>query len=256
MKLRFIIITLFIALIPVQCTGTPKGAYTWNRLAAAGIEYATYSFAISESERATVHAFRIDPAKYDLRVAIASDEVKGTSARALAKRDKALLVINGGFFTPEHKSIGLIVNKGKQLRALHNTSWWSVFQIRKGKPSIVRPGDYKPGKDVDMAIQCGPRLTVDGRIPKLKEGVSKRSAIGIARDGKVIIAITEGYGISMHELAERMGGSPWKGGLGCPNSMALDGGRSSQLFAKVGDFALSIDGMARITNGVAVMQKP
>lgn len=254
MKLRFLIITLLIALLPVQCTGTPKGSYTWNRLA-DGIDYATYSFSISEKERATIYAFRIDPKRYRLRVAQAADEVQGTSARAMAKREKALLAINGGFFTPEHTSIGLIVNDGKVKNALHKTSWWSVFQIKGGVPSIVTPSDFVLAPDVEMAIQCGPRLTIDGAIPKLKESVSKRSAIGITRDGKVLIVISEGYGLSMNELAKRMRASRWEGGLECPNSMALDGGSSSQLYAHVGEFELSLDGLARVTNGVIVLPR-
>ena len=116
------------------------------------------------------------PKKYKLRVAVASDEVKGATAEEFAKRDKALLVINGGFFTPEHRSIGLIVGDGKQLSPLHRTSWWSVFQIRGDKPTIVQPSNYRGRAGVGMALQCGPRLTIDGRIPKLKESVSKRSA--------------------------------------------------------------------------------
>jgi len=254
MKRVLLIVAVILLLVPTQCTSTPKGSYTWNVLE-EGLEYATYSFSISEKERSTVHAFRIDPLKYKLRVAVAGDEVKGATAQELAKREGALLVINGGFFTPEHKSIGLIVDDGKQLSPLHRTSWWSLFQIKDGRPSILRPSEYAGSAGVEMAIQCGPRLTVDGRIPKLKESVSKRSAIGIDRTGKVVIAITEGYGLSMNELAKRMGDSPFQGGLGCPNSMALDGGSSSQLYAKIGKFERSLEGINRVTNGIAVLRK-
>lgn len=238
----------------MQCTSTPKGSYTWNVLE-EGFEYATYSFSISEKERSTIHAFRIDPKKYKLRVALAKNEVQGATAEELARRDKALLVINGGFFTPEHRSIGLIVNDGKQLTPLHKTSWWSVFRMKGERATIVQPSNYNGSAGVEMALQCGPRLTIDGRIPKLKESVSKRSAIGITRDGKIVIAITEGYGISMKELAMRMKGSPFQGGLGCPNSMALDGGSSSQLYAKIGKFERSIGGLTKVTNGIAVLRK-
>jgi uncharacterized protein YigE (DUF2233 family) len=254
MKRPLLIMALLLLLIPVQCTSTPKGSYTWNVIE-DGFEYATYSFSISEKERSTIHAFRIDPKKYRLRVAVAADEVKGATAEEFARRDGALLVINGGFFTPEHRSIGLIVNDGKKLTPLHKTSWWSIFQIRDGAPSIVTPSGYKGGADVEMALQCGPRLTVDGAIPKFKESVSKRSAIGVTRDGKVVIMITDGYGLSMKELAKRMGESPFQGGLGCPNSMALDGGSSSQLYAKIGKLERSIEGLAKVTNGIAVFKK-
>lgn len=254
MKNFLLILALLLSLVPTNCMGTQKGAYTWNRLE-KGLEYATYSFAISETERATVHAFRIDPKLYRFDVAIASNEKEGSTVRDLAKRDKALVLINGGFFTPEHLSIGLVIKDGKQIRPLHKTSWWSVFSIRDGNPLIVSPDKFEAESDVSMAIQVGPRLAIDGKIPKLKSGISTRSVIGITKDGRVVIAITQGYGISMQELAKRMTNSRWEGGLECPNAMALDGGSSSQLYAKVGKFELSVDGLARITNGVAVLKK-
>ncbi len=222
---------------------------------AKGFEYATYSFAISEKERAVIHAFRIDPNLYRFDVVMASDEKKGETVEVLAKREKALLVINGGFFTPEHISIGLIVKNGKKLKPLHKTSWWSIFAIRDGMPSITSPREFKAEPEVSMAIQVGPRLAIDGKIPKLKSGISTRSAIGITKNGKVVVAITSGHGISMKELAMRMKNSRWQGGLECPNAMALDGGSSSQLYAKIGKFKLSIEGLAKITNGVAVFKK-
>ncbi|MFH1830710.1 MAG: phosphodiester glycosidase family protein [Pseudomonadota bacterium] len=254
MKHHLFIAALLLSLIPSSCAGTPKSAYTWNQMA-KGLEYATYSFAISEKERVAIHAFRIDPKLYRFDVAMAPNEKQGATVEELAKRDKALVVINGGFFTPEHLSIGLIIKNGKKIRPLHKTSWWSVFAVRDDKPSITSPSKFKEGSDISMSIQVGPRLVIDGNIPKLKSGISTRSAIGITKNDRVVIVITQGYGITMKELASRMKNSPWEGGLGCPNAMALDGGSSSQLFAKIGKFELSLEGLSKITNGVAVFKK-
>ncbi len=247
-------LSIALVLILALCTqawSSPKAAYGWNRLA-DGLLYANYSFPIGENERGTIHAFLIDPKKYNLGVAIASNENSGATVEALAGREKAFIAINGGFFTPEHKSIGLIVNNGKAIRPLHNTSWWSVFYIKDGVPAISTPREFVLAPSVSIALQVGPRLAIDGVIPKLKESVSARSAIGVTGDGKVVIAITQGLGISMNELARRMSVSRFEGGLECPNAMALDGGSSSQLYAKIGKFELSLDGLANITNAVVV----
>jgi len=223
---------------------------------APGIHYATWSFAISEKERTTLHAFRIDPAEYNIKVELAPNEKEGFTASEMARRSGALVAVNGGFFTPEHTSIGLIMNNGKEMRPLHKTSWWSVFYIENGKPRISTPSSFKASKDISMALQVGPRLTVDGTmISTLKEGTSTRSAVGIDRTGKVVIAVTSGFGISLKELARRMSGSVFEGGLDCPDAMALDGGSSSQIYAKIGDFNLSIEGLARVTNGIVVLPR-
>jgi len=241
-------------MLPVQCGAMQKSPYIWRQLT-DGMQYAIYSFEPSEGERTTVHAFRLDPAKFSFDVTIAPNEKEGSTARDFAKANDALIAVNGGFFTPEHLSIGLIISRGKTERPLHNTSWWSVFYIAGEKPAIASPRDFKNSGNISTALQVGPRLTIKGKIPKLKEGISTRSAVGIDRQGRVIIAITSGNGISLKELANRMGGMMHHGGFDCPDSMALDGGASSQLYAKVGDFELALDGVARVTNGLVVLKK-
>ena len=203
----------------------------------------------------SLHAFRIDPARFRIDVVRARNEKTGATADEMARQARALLVVNGGFFTPEHASIGLIVKDGRELSPLHNTSWWSVFAIAGGRPAIYAPKEYAAAKDVRMALQVGPRLAVGGKIPKLKESVAARSAVGITPAGEVVIAITQGPGISMQELARRMSAPAEHGGLGCPDAMALDGGSSSQVYAKVKGFELSLPNFARVTNGLAVLPK-
>jgi len=254
MKRTIFIVLAIITLAPGTLLGTPKAAYVWNQLE-DGLYYATYSFTISEKERTTIHAFRIDPKKFKLDVLIAKNEETGTTTEELAKNNNALTVINGGFFTPEHKSIGLIVRNGKRISSLHNTSWWSIFALKNNRATIMRPNQFTLTKNTQIALQVGPRLVIDGKIPKLKESFATRSAVGISRKGLVTLVITSGHGISMNELAKRMRDSRWQGGLECPSAMALDGGSSSQIYAKIGKFEFSQQGSAKITNGLAVLAK-
>lgn len=233
---------------------SPKPAYIWIKMS-DGFLRTSYSFANANGDRTSVYAFQIEPRKNRIDVLVAPDETAGTTAEGLARQSKASLVINGGFFTPDHKSIGLIVKDSLQLNPLHKTSWWSIFALSDDKPSIYAPKDYKNAKAVKTALQVGPRLVLNGQIPKLKDGFAQRSAVGITQDGKVIIAITVGAGISMTELAHLMNASRFEGGLECPNAMALDGGSSSQLYAKFKKFELSLPNIARITSAIAVFAK-
>ncbi len=246
-------ITLLIFL-PFQTLASPKPAYVWGEIA-EGFYQTTYSFNISEEEKSTIHAFRFDPAKFKFRVLRAKDEKAGATAEQFAKAYGAILTINGGFFTPERSSIGLIANGGKKENPLHNTSWWSVFSIRNKKAYIEKPSAFSLSPDVETALQVGPRLIVDGKIPRLKESISARSAVGIAKNGDVIIAITSGLGISMGELAKRMTESVWQGGLECEEAMALDGGSSSQLYAKYKKFEFNEQGLLPVTNALAVFPR-
>ncbi|MFH0800353.1 MAG: phosphodiester glycosidase family protein [Pseudomonadota bacterium] len=248
-------LALLILLAPASALCAPKAAYTWTKLA-DGIEYAAWSFALdSEEDRSSIHAFQVDPKKLRIDVVTSPREENGSTAGELVRNNKALLAINGGFFTPAHRSIGLIIKDGKEVSPIHGTSWWSIFTISAEGPKIYTPREFKAIRGVRMALQVGPRLAVDGQIPKLKESEAARSAVGITKDGKVVIAITQGPGISMTELAGRMSASRSAGGLECPNAMALDGGGSSQLYARIKDFELSLPGLARVTNGLAVFSK-
>ena len=234
---------------------SPKPAYNWVLLY-DGIVYTKYSFEVGEKQNTTIHAFQIDPAKVKMDVVTAdSTRPEGATAEEMANRKKAAIVINGGFFTELHKSIGLLVQSGKTINPMHKTSWWSVFGLKNGVPFIATPKEFEKSPDMKMAIQAGPRLAVDNAIPKLKEGLAHRSAVGITKDNKVILVVTDGAPISLKELARRMKNSRYAGGLECPNAMAFDGGGSTQLYAKIKKFELSIEGLSYITNGLAVFIK-
>ncbi len=254
MRKTILFICAWLLLVPSVALASPKAAYVWVQLQ-DGLSYATYSFSNGERNRTTIHAFQIDPKKLTIDVAVAADEQSGMTAREMARMTGALVAINGGFFTPQHTSIGLIIKEGKTINPLHKTSWWSIFALTGTKPRIISPRDFKKSDETTTALQVGPRLAIDGKMPKLKEGLAARSAVGIDRNGTVVIAMSTGNGISLKEMARRMSASRFQGGLECPNAMALDGGSSSQLYAKSGSFDLSLPNMARVTNGLIVLPR-
>ncbi len=255
MKIKAIKSALFFLIISGAVHASPKPAYNWNLLS-DGIVYAKFSFEAGEFSRTTIHAFQVDPAKARLDVVTANGgSPQGTTAFDLAKKKKAALVVNGGFFTAEHRSIGLLIQSGKTVNPIHKTSWWSIFGINNGTPFIATPKGFRASPEMSMAVQAGPRLVVDGFVPKLKEGLAPRTAVGTTKDNKVILLVTEGAPITLKELAKRMKGSRYEAGLECPNAMALDGGGSTQAYAKIKKFELLVDGLSYITNGVAVFLK-
>jgi exopolysaccharide biosynthesis protein len=242
-------------MIAVCVLASPKPAYHWNLLS-DGIVYTKYSFEPGEQELTTIHAFQIDPDKVRLDVVTAdTKQSPGATVKELAQKKRAALVINGGFFTEDRKSIGLLIQSGKIVNPIHKTSWWSIFGLKEGVPFITIPKDFSHSTDVTAAVQAGPRLVIDGNIPTLKEGVAARSAVGITKEGKIILLVTEGSPITLEELARRMKKSRYEGGLECVNAMAFDGGGSTQLYAKIKNFELSIEGISYITNGLAVFAK-
>ncbi len=248
MKQYFITVVLFILFfspIPVFAKTTE-----WNLLD-SGFQYTTIT-----ADQTIIHAFKVNPHNYQFRIIRANDEVFGTTAASIAKQHQALLVINGGFFNTDHKSIGLIVNQGKQLTPIHRTSWWSIFQVQKNIPTIIPPDEFKLNANIDMALQVGPRILIHGHIPTLKNRNKSRSVIGITKDGQILLILTRQKGISLTELAKRIKVPLSKGGLNCENAMALDGGHSSQLYAHINGFIFNEQNISNITNGIAIFKRP
>lgn len=223
----------------------------WKPLA-QGLEYATL-VSKEMTPWGQLHAFRINPKLYQLQLAFASDQqIQATNIRKIAENNNALIAINGGFFTPDFKPIGLRINNGNIRHGLKNISWWGVFYIENKHPNLVAQRAYRYKKTMTLAIQGGPRLIVDGYIPKLKPGIAERSAIGITRDQRIIILVTNNAPVTTTELAEIMQRSTEENGLDCENALNLDGGKSSQLYARIDNFRLSVPGLSAITDAVLV----
>lgn len=203
----------------------------------------------------SIHAFRIDPKQF--RFEILDSRTLGevvTTVSRLAKKNGALLVINGGFFSPERRPMGLIVRNGTLLNPIHKAPWWAVFQMEKTTPRILPFSQFHLGPNIVMALQAGPRLVVNGSIPKLKSSIARRSGIGIQNSGHIILAASQEE-ISMNEFAQVFQKSEKSGGLGCPNALNLDGGSSTQLYFDWNGFRLDLRGTSEVTNGIAVFKK-
>jgi Phosphodiester glycosidase len=105
---------------------------------------------------------------------------------------------------------------------------------RRASFRVVR-GDGQPlgaFADAREAIGCGPRLLTNGRVtvdpaaegfrdPKILYASAARSAVGLTRDGRLILATSDGTIRQMADVMQRLGAS---------DAMALDGGASAGLW--------------------------
>lgn len=232
-KLRWIVSSLTLLAM------TTVYAHEWKKID-DGLSYAKIG---------TTHVFRIDPQLYRFSVATASENgLINTTAQELALRSKAILAINGGFFSLEQKSIGLLMRDGKIINPLHSTHWWAVFYLLDQKPRIVLPYAFRKDPKMEMALQVGPRLLVDGKKLKVKPSLAHRSGIGIKEDGTIFIAATQKE-MSMEEFTQLFLE------LDCENALNLDGGGSTQLYFRHKGFKLDIEGPSLITNAITVFPR-
>jgi uncharacterized protein YigE (DUF2233 family) len=199
-----------------------------------------------------VHAFRINLKSNELALVMAKDlAVKHASVDEFAQHSKALISINGGFFDEAYQPLGLRINNKQQRSPLKQISWWGVFYIKNNKAYVSSVRQFNHDSQIEFAIQSGPRLLINGQIPPLKPGRAERSALGITKDGQIIILVTDNSPLSTTELAQLMKAPP----LNCLNALNLDGGSSTQLHAQINAFSLNVHGFSNVSDAVIVKAK-
>lgn len=198
-----------------------------------------------------IHAFRFNLQQYQLRSVLAKDQQNlSNNVANFVKTSQAWLGVNGGFFDPNFQPIGLRMNQGIVRNPIQNTSWWGIFFTRNNQAYIVGKNDFKASKNIDFAVQSGPRLLINGQVANLKPGFANRTALGIDGHGNVVVLVTDNAPMTTEDLAVLM-----KDQLGCVNALNLDGGSSTQLYANIHKFKLNLPSFANVTDAVLVLPK-
>ncbi|HDV5708679.1 TPA: phosphodiester glycosidase family protein [Legionella pneumophila] len=238
---------LLILALAIVIPMTSYSASDWQELT-PGIEYQDLEGGLL-NPWSHIHVFRIDLNKNQMALVTAKNLAqKNASVDQFAEHSKALLSINGGFFDHEFNPLGLRINNKKQENPLKRISWWGIFYVKDNKPRITNIRNFHYDSNIDFAIQSGPRLLIRGNIPSLKAGVADRTALGITDDGKVIILVTTNSAMSTRQLARIMRSPP----LSCSDAINLDGGSSSQLYAKIDSFQLNVHGFSNVSDAIIV----
>lgn len=225
----------------------------WKNLS-PGLDYVAIQ-PISDLKSSFVHAFRVDLSHYRLMLAFPSKNQIAGNVEQWTKDHQALLGINGGFFDPQFRSLGLRVDQKTVKSPLKPISWWGVFYIQEGTAHITSQREYLSHKSTDFAIQSGPRLIVNGNIPPLKPGIANRTALGITKSGKIIILATENLPMTTQELAVLMQKPETQEGLDCKDAINLDGGTSTQIYARINQFELDVPGLKNIADAVLLVAR-
>lgn len=243
-KILFSLFLSFWFLCPVV------SAKPWQPLV-SGMDYLDLKYR-SLSQWSHIHAFRIDPQTMQLSVLLAKDLPQHyASAQAFKNYGQGLLAINGGFFSPNKNPLGLRISDQHVLNPLRQISWWGVFFIKNQQAFITSPHDFRIKKNMEFAVQSGPRLVVKGQVPPLRPGYANRSALGIDSQGKVLLIVTENLPISTSDLAHILKDPP----LNCVDALNLDGGSSSQLYAKIDQFSLDVPGFSQVSDAIVVKRR-
>lgn len=212
-----------------------RGDAPWTRHS-GGLESRTFSW-----RGVAIHAFRAAPSRIKIATGATLD------APDWLRREKARVVINGGYFDEAGRPLGLRVSAGSKKYRLRNANW-GVFWIQKGRARIAHTRDFPAQMRPTEAIQCGPRLVVAGKATDLKPQWGRRSGLGIDARGRVVLAVADGQ-LTLDDWAQVWASND---GLGCRDALNLDGGGSTQLATSAGVQSSEVRGFWPVPDVVVI----
>ena len=223
-------------------------AVDWQNLQ-TGLDYTKISVVYAGTP-VSIHALKVNLANFKISPIYTPAR---SSVKSMAMAHDAAAVINANFFEPSGKPLGLIINEKTQINPLKDISWWSVLCFKNQVGQISHLTTYQTDQ-CDNAIQAGPRLVVQGVVSQLKENISKKSAIGFNSKGEFFIIASENA-LPISLFAEILHLKNSEGGLELNDVLNLDGGSSTQIYARANGFILDIPNFVPVPVGLGVFPK-
>lgn len=228
-------------------TPTPEPPDTGWLTVEEGVEARRILVPLGSGQRERVFLVRLNPERVRFRVLYTPGEGRRVSEWVAWLRSAdgdPLLVVNGGYFTPEYRATGLLVSGGR----VYGTSYagfGGMFAILPdGRVEVrwlvARP--YHPSEVLVEAVQAFPMLVRPGGVlgfpPDADDGrVARRTVVAQDRDGRILFLVAQDGFFSLHTLARWLLGSD----LEIDRALNLDGGQSSGLFLHAERGTIAID---------------
>jgi hypothetical protein len=185
------------------------------------------------------------------------DNPEGESLSAIMKREKCACGVNGGYFDPEFKPIGLRINDGGTFSPLRRARMITGILLQSDRGvDVIRVGEFSHAKKITAAIQSGPFLVEASKhVRGLNDSQrARRTFAGIADTDRALLGICSD--VSLAELANILATVPVAGNSKIRRAMNLDGGSSSAFwFARENGGAFSIPGQKPVRDFVGVVAK-
>ena len=206
----------------------------------------------AQGGRQRLRVWSFDPALWRMRIAPAPPQ--GFSVQEIAPGTG--LAINGGYFrfgkgagSRRLEPTGLVIANG---RRLHRQGGGSAVIFDTGRTiGISWAKERSAWQNARAALQAGPFIVDPGGrigINRKRGPRARRSAVCLRPSGEVLVVAVTG-GISLHELARTLAAPP-PGGYGCERAINLDGGTSTQVFARFGNRIFDVPGLTGVVNAV------
>jgi len=243
-------------------TNLTVAAFGGWRTAQKGVDFRTIVLErIEPNYQVELKLVRFDPAAITPRILHGRDLqlLNGANTKTFAEMTGAIAAINANYFDEKGRALAYLKTAAKEInRSVSKHSLYTgVFGLRDGSPFVMHRDDFKPSQ-ASEALQSGPLLLHRGTTVGVMRGLgryARRAVVGIDRDGRVIIAVTDAVlgGLSFAEL-QALFAKP-KAQLDTTDLLNLDGGGSAQLYLKAGSLEEWVAGTTDVPVAIGFFAK-
>lgn len=164
--------------------------------------------------------------------------------------------INGGYFHPDDRPLGLVVSGGREIHGFEKARLLSgVLAVRGNRIELVRSEAFKPGKDIQEALQAGPWLVEHGRPVAGLNAERKARRSAVVTDGRGHWALVATGPLTLAEAGEVLALPGLPGGWNVRDALNLDGGSSTALWAATQPQAFLISSFGTVRNYLAIVPR-
>jgi exopolysaccharide biosynthesis protein len=196
---------------------------------------------------------RCDPSA--VRFHVHYDPSQPLKVSTWAEQLQSLLVVNGGYFTPEYETTGLLISDGQTWGAVYGDFAGLFAVTADGQVSVrwLRDRPYDPAEPLTQGVMSFPVLVKPGGAmgfpADADDGTSARRTV-VAQDseGRILfIAAPRGH-LSLHEMAVFLAESDMEIDV----ALNLDGGPSTGLWLTAEESPVGIDSRAAVPSVISV----
>lgn len=235
---------------------TPEPADTGWELVEPGVEVRQVRVPTGDvAERLLL--IRLDPERF--RFGVRYTPGNGRRVSQWAIDDASLLVVNGGYFTPEYEATGLVVSEGRTYGTSYE-AFAGMFAVLPGGRVELRwltTTPYDPNEMILAAVQSFPVLVKPGGVmgfpPDADEGQpARRTVVAHDRVGRLIFVVAPRGFLGLHDMARWLVESD----LGVDVALNLDGGQSTGVALTAQGRELTVDSLVPVPAVIVVERRP
>jgi uncharacterized protein YigE (DUF2233 family) len=186
-------------------------------------------------------------------------QLKSANAKTFAEKTGALAAINANYFDERGRPLAYLKTAEKEInRAVSKHGLYTgVFGLGQSGPFVTHRDEFQPAQ-AGEALQSGPLLLHRSASVEVLSGLgryARRSLIAIDKQDRILIGASDGVigGLGFAELQELFTQPKWQ--MEAIELLNLDGGGSSQLYIKSGNFEEWLPGTSEVPVAIGFFSK-